>query len=384
MPSRIFFTTLLRFNKLSGGNMKMKLKLVALAVSTGVALPGVANAVQVAGDALDIYGKAHVSLDSVSGFDPVSTEKASNFGLSSNSSRLGFKGQGAVGSMTGFYKIESSVSFESGDASTFVHRAAYAGLKGRAGSFLVGYRDTPYKDVRGMFDVFGDTVGDARNVVGSVGNNGNSIFDVRAQNAIMYTTPKTGGFEANIMYSTSWKGDATRQAGQDNNNGSLTSVNLKYKAGSLTVAAAYEQQNNVDAATGDTANKGTGTRLVAAYDMGTMRIGLIFENLDNDVNKALKRSAYGANVLFKTGDGKIKLQYVKAGDNDAVSSSGANEVAAGYDYKLDKNSSTYIMYSKVSNETNAQYIIGNGHDQKYLTTAGQDVSAVSVGYTYSF
>ena len=44
----------------------MNKKLVIMAVSAGIALPGLANAAPVAGDALVIYGKAHISLDSVS------------------------------------------------------------------------------------------------------------------------------------------------------------------------------------------------------------------------------------------------------------------------------------------------------------------------------
>jgi len=76
---------------------------------------------------------------------------------------------------------------------------------------------------------------------------------------------------------------------------------------------------------------------------------------------------------------------VKAGDNDAASNTGATSVAIGYDYKLAKNSSTYIMYSKVSNDTGATYGIGGGHDSdKYTTATGTDVSAISVGYKYSF
>ena len=358
----------------------MKVKLVALAVSAGVALPGLVNAAQVAGDALDIYGKAHISLDSVSAKDAAGSS-ISNLSLSSNSSRLGFKGKAPIGSMTGFYKIEGSISFEN-SGGVIDHRAAYAGLEGGMGSVLLGYRDTPYKDVRGKFDVFGDTVGDARNIIGSI--NSSNLFDKRAKNAVMYSSPKAGGFEANVMYSTGWEGDTSQQQGQDNNNDSLTSVNLLYKANALTLAAGWEQQKHVDTTTGDTTNKGTGTRLVAAYDMGAMRIGLMYENLDDDTSTAKRRTAYGANFVFKAGEGKIKLQYVKAGDTDASTASGANEIAVGYDYKLAKNSSTYVMYSKISNDANASYAIGNGHDQQYLTASGKDVSAISVGYIYSF
>lgn len=373
----------------------MKKKLIALAVCAGVVLPGFVNAAEVAGKALEIYGKAHVSLDSVSGYDTTTTPaaKQTNLSLSSNSSRLGFKGEGAVGSMTGFYKIEGSISFEN-SGGVIDHRAAYAGLKGSAGSLLLGYRDTPFKDVRGRFDVFGDTVGDARNIMGVVSDSYTSKvgFDQRAKNAIMYSSPKTGGFQVNAMYSTSWENNTTAQAGQDNNNDSLSSVNILYKADALSLAAAWEQQSHVCTTTtatctaGDTEHKGTGTRLVAAYDLGTMRIGLMYENLDDDTGAAYdrnRRSAYGANFVFKAGAGKVKLQYINAKESDAKND-GANEVAVGYDYKLDKHSSTYIAYSKISNDANAAYFMGAGHDQKYTTAPDQDVSAFSVGYIYSF
>ena len=88
---------------------------------------------------------------------------------------------------------------------------------------------------------------------------------------------------------------------------------------------------------------------------------------------------------MKTGAaGKIKVQYIQAGDTKAVSNSGATEIAVGYDYKLDKVSSTYVAYSSVSNDTNAAYVMGNGHDQKYTTATGENVSALSAGYIIKF
>lgn len=366
--------------------MKTKFTLVALAVSAGLAMPGLASAVEVAGKALDIYGKAHISLDSPSikvdngsgGYDTKSDAT-----LSSNSSRLGFKGEAPIGSMTGFYKIEASITFDNGDGTSFSHRAAYAGLKDSFGSILLGYRDTALKDVRGMYDVFGDTVGDARDIFGSVDSS--NLLDVRAKNAIMYTTPKMGGFEANLMYSTSWQGNTTGTGGADNNNNSLTSVNLKYKADKLVLAAAYQSQDYVDATTGDKIDTLSGTRLVGTYDFGAFRLGLMWENIDDDTLAALRRDAYGVNFVFKTGaKGAVKLEYNIADNTDAGNDTGATETAVGYSYKLDKHSSTYVMYSVISNDNNAQYIIGNGHDQKYTSAVGQDVSAISVGYEISF
>jgi predicted porin len=371
--------------------VKTKLKLIALAVSAGVAMPGLASAVEVAGKALDIYGKAHLSLDAVSskqangsgGYDDVN-----NLSISSNSSRLGFKGEMPVGAVTGFYKIEAAITFDNGDGTSFSHRAAYAGVEDGFGSVLVGYRDTPLKDIRGMFDVFGDTVGDARNIFGSV--SASNYADVRAKNAIMYTTPKMGGFAANVMYSTAWEGNDSNQNGQDNNNDSLESVNLIYKANKLVVGAAWQQQNYVDTTTtsptfGDKNDTRTTTRAFGTYDFGQFQLGLMWEKMDDDSSAAQRRNAYGANFVINAGaNGAVKFEYIVADDTDATSNSGATETAVGYDYKLDKHSSTYIMYSVVSNDTNATYLIGNGHDQKYTTAAGQDVSAVSVGYMISF
>ena len=350
----------------------MKKKIIALAVSVGVFAPNLTSAIQVVDDKLEIYGKAHISIDSVSAEDAVGND-VSNISIASNSSRLGFKGKMPMGSITGFYKIESKIVYDE-SGSTFASRNTYVGLEGGIGSFLVGYRDTPFKDVRGLFDIFGDTVGDARNIMGSI--DGTDKFNVRAQNVIMYTSPKAGDFQANVLYSTAESGGSTQ--GQDNNDTDLTSINLVYKSKSLVLAAAWEDQSDDNA---------SGIRLVGGFDIGPVGIGLMYEDLDHDTAAASRRTAYGANVAIKAGEnGKVKVQYLIADDNDATNGSGADNIAVGYDHKLDKSSTVYVMYSSVSNDTNASFGIGGGHDSdKYsVGAAGQDVSAISLGYIYKF
>lgn len=350
----------------------MKIKLVALAVGAGLVLPGYAGAVQVIGDTLEIYGKAHISVDSVDA-DNTGGQDASNISIASNSSRLGFKGKMPMGSLEGFYQIESKIVYDESGAD-FASRNTFLGLRGGMGSVLVGYRDTPFKDVRGKFDVFGDTVGDARNIMGSI--SGTDKFNVRARNALMWSSPSAGGFQANVMYSTAE--GSTSELGQDDNDTDLTSINLMYKGKSLLLAAAWEDQSDDNA---------SGIRAVGAFDVGPVRVGLMFEDLDHDTAAASRRSAYGTNLTFKTGsNGKVKLQYVTADDNDATSDSGATNIAVGYDHKLDKNSTVYIMYSSVDNDTNASFDIAGGHDSdKYSGgTNGDDISAISLGYVYKF
>lgn len=360
----------------------MKKKLIALAVSAGLAMPGLASAVEVAGKALQIYGQGHVSVDSATTYDK-NGSSVSKVNMSSNSSRLGFKGEGPVGGgLTGFYKIEDSISFVNGDAhhSALAHRAAIVGLKSGFGSLALGYQDTVYKDTFKKFDVMFNSVGDSRNILGE------GKFDVRSQNGIYYYSPKTGGFQVGLGYSTAWKGDTYNS--QNNNNESLTDAVLSYGANGMFVMAGYEQQKLVDSTTGDTNQTLTGDRLVGGYKTGPMDLRLVYEHVTNSgtaENKSLNRNAYGAAFVYKVGGpGSVILQYMKAATSD-VGNDGANQITVGYAYKLAKNSKTYIMYDKVSNDAGANYGIGAGHDLSYKNAVnGKDVSAISVGYVYKF
>lgn len=360
----------------------MNKKVLALAVSASLAIPGLASAVEVSGKALEIYGQVHVSVDHVSGYE-AANNKVSNLSVSSNSSRLGFKGEGDIGSMTGFYKIEGSISADH-SGGVIDHRAAYVGLMGTGGSLTVGYLDTIYKSIFGKFDIMGNSIGDSRNILGTT-SSGSGHFDTRAKNSIIYSTPKVGGLQANFEYATAFQENTTGQAGQDNNNNDLTAVNVIYTADSLSLAAAWEQQKYPNAAGDAVDHKLTGTRLFGGYKMGDIDARLIYEQLDDSAASpgVNKRNAYGAAFVYNMGPGAVKLQYMKAATSSA-GNDGANQVTVGYAYKLAKNASAYIMYDKVNNDTNAQYFIGAGHDQHYTTVAGKDVSAISVGYVFKF
>ncbi|MEJ2509700.1 MAG: porin, partial [Gammaproteobacteria bacterium] len=121
----------------------MKKSFVAVAVAGALSVPAAANAADVLGKNLQIYGKVHLSLDSVdNGADK-------NLSLASNSSRLGFKGQYDVSdSLQGIWQIESKVVYDNGGKSAFVGRNTFAGLKGGFGTIAAGYKDTPFKDIR--------------------------------------------------------------------------------------------------------------------------------------------------------------------------------------------------------------------------------------------
>lgn len=342
----------------------MNKQILALAVASALSVPAAASAAQVVGDALEIYGKVHVSLDAVD------NDTDSNLSIASNSSRLGFKGTMDLNeALDAFYKIESKVVFDE-SGSNLASRNTYVGVSGGWGSILTGYRDTPLKDVRGKFDLFGDTVGDARSVLGNSGT-----FDTRAKNVLMYSLPKTGGFDLDAMYSTAYDGDDI--AGQDDNDFDLTSVRAGYKINGFYITGAIESQSQ------GAADDLEAMRAVATYALKNTRFGFIWENLDFGADE---QSGYGLNAAYKMGANTFKAQYLITDESDNGTDNGASMLSVGVDHKLAKTTSLYAMYSVVDNDANAGFQIAGGHDSdKYaVATPGDSVSALSLGMVHKF
>ena len=95
-----------------------------------------------------VYGRAHVSLDYLD-----DGQDYNEVGLSSNSSRLGFKAEQKLeNGMTVFGQIEQEINFASGSANDdveFATRDTFVGLKGDFGQARIGRFDSPFKVARG-------------------------------------------------------------------------------------------------------------------------------------------------------------------------------------------------------------------------------------------
>ena len=88
----------------------MNKKLIVVAVAAGLALPMTsASALEVAGKKLNVYGKLHLSIDQSDTDGLVTTDGTS---VSSNSSRLGFKGELPAGALKFVYQVESEVFYD--------------------------------------------------------------------------------------------------------------------------------------------------------------------------------------------------------------------------------------------------------------------------------
>lgn len=361
----------------------MKVKLLAMTLACTCVAPMAGNAVEVAGDKLEIYGKVHASID-YSNNDKTSPDDVSGISLSSNSSRIGFKGKDQLENGLGlFWKIESTIEFDQGSGS-LATRNAYAGIKGGFGSLLFGHHDTPFKTVGSKWGVFGDTVADRRAVLGASATVGNKM-NQRGKNALMYMN-KFGAVEMELMYSSD--GEDANPGAQDNSDNDMKSVALMYDQGSLFLAVGYESWSNLDTDKNvpvATTEAIKGARVAAKYKIGAARLGAIYESITSDDALHMDRKVMGVNAELKAGQSTYKAQYLLADDYKDVKDSGATMMSVGVFNKLDSNTDIYAIYTVTKNDDNAKFQgVDGGHGDEVKTELGGSPTALSVGLTHKF
>jgi len=124
----------------------MKKNLITLSVAAALAMPIVTNAAKVAGEKLEVYGKLHMSIDNSNRDDP--TVNNDGISISSNSSRLGFKGKMPLeNGMKLIWQVEQEVRLDDGSKGNFADRNSFLGLASGEHSLSAGVHDTPFKTV---------------------------------------------------------------------------------------------------------------------------------------------------------------------------------------------------------------------------------------------
>jgi predicted porin len=220
---------------------------LALAISAvTVSVQAQSNSIKTAGN-WEFYGRAHLALENQ---DDGNKYKQTN--LSSNSSRLGLRGDKNFGDLKGIWQIESEIQFNRMEAAagttpstqaadkagtnTFASRDTFAGVEGSFGQFKVGKFDTPMKVARGSFDLFGDQLGDMRNITRT-----GAKFDERPNNIMQYQSPEMSGLRLALAYAPQSTGvaDVNTTTGVVKET-SLTSMSVSYSAADFSAALAQE------------------------------------------------------------------------------------------------------------------------------------------------
>ena len=377
----------------------MNRKALSLAIASALALPVASQAAEEAENkALEIYGKIHVSVDysDPDTKDPFTadaeqTDKA-GLSMSSNSSRIGFKGViPATDSINATYQIEQEVILDEASGS-LATRNSYAGLEFKnVGEFRLGYHDTPLKTVNAKWDMFGDTVGDSRKIIGAGSSSGNKL-NQRAKNMLMYDG-KFGGLNLQAMYST----DPTdsNSGGFDNaDDNSMYGAGVFFKQEGLFLALAYEKWDNLDGKNPDANPTSRGetkaVRAAASYKFGMFQVGAIYEDISAEDNNGddtdLARAAWGLNAAWSiNSDNDLRIQWNAADENDAQDDTDANAYSIGWFSKLNKATSFYLAYTTTLNEDNAKFQgVDGGHGDEVKTDTGGEPYSVSAGWVFKF
>lgn len=359
----------------------MKKTLCALAIGATILTPIMASAADV-----KIYGRAHVSLDYLD-----DGKDYNEVGLSSNSSRLGFKVDQKINDdLNVFAQIEQEVNFASGSADSkgvdFSTRDTFVGLKsGTYGQARVGRFDSPFKVARGPVNFFGDMVGDVRNVT----RVGNLKFDERNENTIEYKSPKFGGgfnvLAAMSMHSGTQIDKDTNGEGIDDNK--AYDLALTYKEGPIDFAAAYEKYDENAANAAGSASRDA-FRIAGAYKLTeAFNLGALYQIAKHDNDTANP----DAQVFGVAGEYKVTPKTSVRGeyfyrDVDADDSN-ASLVGVGVEHKLDSTLRVYGNLATVINDKNSKlnpWKEGRSFGNGISGVADENATALSLGLRYDF
>ncbi len=342
----------------------MQKKLIALAVAGVLAAPLAAQA------GVEVYGQARMSLDFSSNNDPAAGNEDSALAVSSNKSRIGFKGDEDLGNgLKALWLFEQGVNFDT-SAWGSVNRDAYVGLGGGFGTVLAGRINTPYKMSTQGMDIFASTRGDYNAIMGVV-NSANPTFNNRFSNSIQYKTPEMGGFKGALAYSVNTSDDdlPNTTAASENDAYSLSAA---YMQGPLYLTAAYESLNSV-------VDDATAFKLGGSFTLGGMTtLGAIWETADlGGTNQ--DRDAIYLNLAHKMDAITLKAAFTMADETGGVADTGATQFALGAAYALSKTTEAYALYTMVGNDSAAAYRV-----EQVGGVTGQDVSSFSVGINHTF
>lgn len=347
----------------------MNKKLIALGIAAAMAAPVAAQA------AVEVYGEARASLDFVNNNDTDAANEDSAISLSSNKSRIGFRGDEDLGNgLSALWQFEQQMEFDTGAANTSA-RDTFIGLGGGFGTVLAGHLSTPYKSSTNYMDVFRNTRGDYNAIMGSV--NGNVVFDNRADNAIAYMTPDMNGFKAGVAYILAdADGDDDLPMTTDQSEEDAYSLSAGYTNGPLFLTAAYESLNALGAGNDDA----SAWKIGGTYTfMDATTVGAIWESADVGGANG-DRDAWLLNVKHKMGDTSLLASFAMADETGGVTDSGATHFALGVGQALSANTDVYALYTLVSNDAAANY----GLFSNSASVAGEDMSAFSVGINHKF
>ncbi|WP_310645095.1 porin [Limnohabitans sp.] len=350
----------------------------------------------------EFYGRAHISFDQLN-----DGNQYDRMNLSSNSSRVGFRGDKSFGDLKGIWQIESEVLFtKTSDSSTSVTlpaatvsptpattfnapqddknrlatRDTFAGIEGSFGQVKVGKFDTPMKVAREAANLFGDQLGDMRNITRA-----GAKFDERPNNIIQYQSPDMMGIRVALAYSPHEAATAvTSSTGVETKN-AMTSVSATYSGSDFSAALAQENYQ-ANAKDGDR----DATRLALSYKvMNDLKLVGFYQKANymtsaaTPVDQGSKVTGFGAEYQIIPNHTVLRAHVMDRSANKVGSDS--KLTAVGVDRIISKELRFYANYATVSNGINAAVTPWTeGRSTNVAGSTGKDSKGLSLGMRYDF
>jgi hypothetical protein len=428
-----------------GDNMKLKHHALAIASMTALGFAGSAQAVQVAGELLEVYGNIYPQYQSVSFSDSSATGTAlSNLTgaksgnpthtltpaaidvqkLNSVNSYIGFKGQKSMGDLTAGYDLQGVVNIDSSNGSSFLSepRDAFVFIGHKTlGTLHVGQLDTVYKmngDKVRMLGVSSSNFVSTANVAsaptwrassGATTAAGTTSFNTRINGQFVWVSPRMSGFEVAV----SMRPDPNKTATQ-NQSLSALAVNWENKDG-LYLGLANETHNDYRAFSGTRAtvasgsivntstdaaplrSKDTATRLSLGYKGKGYRIGADTSTIkySETPTTAAGFKSHKFNTWQVTGEYQVNAnltlaaEYANSGAGKCETASGACSTTGlggtlfglGAKYNLDRNFSVFAIAARGNANDAAVINLGSGAGR---TAIGGSMTAMAIGIQARF
>jgi len=352
---------------------------------------GSANGAEIVGKQLEIYGTIHGSIDYMDSDVPDSVADAESedkllvgdFGISSNTSKLGIKGVHDLNDeIRLLYQAEQFVDLDNNSDKTFSTRNTYLGVGGHFGEVLIGRYDTPFKLVSSRYSVLSDTLGDRRAILGASSTKGNKL-NLRAEKMILWrnkTALASGTFDWIIQYSAKANKNSSAAANDDR---TMWGAWGQWSRDSFSVVMAHDSWSSIYDGEIDA------TRIATKNTFGKLTAAVIFETIQHDLDAGgqgmLDRNAWGANLTYAHDSWKYYTQILSASSYANVPDSGALMFSIAAEKTLAKGLTTYVIYSQTDNDANATYQgVDGGHGDELATLPGGTPKAFSVGLKYAF
>jgi predicted porin len=326
-------------------------------------------------DGITIYGRLDVAVESNNDGDVKRTA------LHNYSSRLGFKGERKFNdSVSGIMQIETGVApDDNANSGTLASRNSFVGLKGQFGTFIGGKHDMPFKSLEGggtVTQLWGNA--DTPDVILNGKGTGRSVKDnifglgTRQTNVLQYWSPKFNNVSIKLAYSPDEVNGASGTTKVTN-----LGASIEYDDGTWNAGIAMEKQSNKTAVGQDL----SGTKATAGYKFAQGAVGLGYSTINNGAGKKTKN--WVVTGSYNVGPTILKANYGQSSESSTGALDGVKMFGIELDYPIDKFTTVYTYYTKISNGDKAKARF-EGPDTKYSPAAGKSPSAIGVGIRYNF